>query len=55
MGIDVRRYAMANEDVERAACGGCGIGAHFCPRGVPRRENRPSHWKAGPADRDLRG
>ena len=28
MGIDVRAYAMANLDVKRAACVGCGMCAH---------------------------
>jgi Pyruvate/2-oxoacid:ferredoxin oxidoreductase delta subunit len=32
MGIDVRAYAMANEHVKRAACVGCGMCAHVCPR-----------------------
>ncbi|HET9316713.1 MAG TPA: 4Fe-4S dicluster-binding protein [Vicinamibacteria bacterium] len=49
MGIDVRRYAMANEDVRRAACVGCGLCAHVCPRGVLRLENAPARGKAHPA------
>ncbi len=48
MGIDVRAYAMANEDVKRAACVGCGMCAHFCPRGVLKLENKPVRWKAEP-------
>lgn len=47
MGIDVRAYALRNEDVVRASCVGCGMCAHVCPRGVlrlttdPAREGRP--------------
>jgi len=41
MGIDVRQYAMANEDVRRASCVGCGMCAHLCPRGVLKLENKP--------------
>jgi ferredoxin-type protein NapH len=51
MGIDVRAYAMANQDVKRAACVGCGMCAHMCPRGVLKLENRPARWKAGQAIR----
>ena len=40
MGIDVRAYAMANEHVKRAACVGCGMCAHVCPRGVLKLETR---------------
>ncbi|OFV89118.1 MAG: hypothetical protein A2V74_00245 [Acidobacteria bacterium RBG_16_70_10] len=47
MGIDVRAYAMANEDVKRAACVGSGMCAHVCPRGVLKLENKPVRWKAG--------
>ena len=36
MGIDVRAYAMANQDVRRASCVGCGACAQVCPRGVLR-------------------
>jgi ferredoxin len=46
MGIDIRAYAMANEHVKRAACVGCGMCAHVCPRGVLKLENRPVCWKA---------
>ena len=47
MGIDVRAYAKANQDVKRAACVGCGMCAHVCPRGVLKLENKPVRWKAG--------
>lgn len=47
MGIDVRQYAMANQDVKRASCVGCGMCAHMCPRGVLKLENKPVRWKAG--------
>jgi polyferredoxin len=47
MGIDVRAYAAANQDVRRAACVGCGMCAHMCPRGVLKLENRPLRFKAG--------
>jgi ferredoxin len=40
MDIDVRQYAMANLDVKRAACAGCGMCAHVCPRGMPRLQTR---------------
>jgi formate hydrogenlyase subunit 6/NADH:ubiquinone oxidoreductase subunit I len=38
---------MANEDVKRAACVGCGMCAHVCPRGVLKLENESVRWKAG--------
>jgi polyferredoxin len=47
MGIDVRQYAMANQDVRRAACVGCGMCAHLCPRGVLKLENGPVRRPAG--------
>jgi formate hydrogenlyase subunit 6/NADH:ubiquinone oxidoreductase subunit I len=47
MGIDVRQYAMSKTDVKRAACLGCGMCAHVCPRGVLKLENTPIRWKAG--------
>ena len=47
MGIDVRVYAMANEDVRRAACVGCGMCAHVCPRGVLKLENKTEPWRLG--------
>ena len=47
MGIDVRAYAMANQDVRRAACVGCGMCAHMCPRGVLKLENKPVSFRAG--------
>jgi polyferredoxin len=47
MGIDVRQYAMANQDVKRASCVGCGMCAHVCPRGVLKLETKPVRWKAG--------
>ena len=33
MGIDVRQYAMANQDVKLASCVGCGMCAQVCPAG----------------------
>jgi Fe-S-cluster-containing hydrogenase component 2 len=47
MGIDVCAYAQANTDVKRAACVGCGMRAHVCPRGVLKLENKPVRWKVG--------
>jgi ferredoxin-type protein NapH len=47
MGIDVRQYAMANQDVKRASCVGCGMCAQVCPRGVLKLETKPERWKAG--------
>jgi len=47
MGIDVRQYAMANQDVKRASCVGCGMCAHVCPRGVLKLENKPDRFKGG--------
>ena len=47
MGIDIRHYATTNQDVERAACVGCGTCAEVCPRGVLKLENKPVRWKAG--------
>ena len=41
MAIDVRAYAMANQDLRRAACVGCGMCQHVCPRGVLKLENKP--------------
>ena len=45
MGIDVRAYAMANQDIKRASCVGCGMCAHVCPRGVLKLETKSD---AGP-------
>lgn len=39
MGIDVRSYAMAGEDIKRASCVGCGLCMSVCPRGVLRLGN----------------
>ena len=47
MGIDVRQYAMANQDVKRASCVGCGMCAQVCPRGVLKLESKAERWKAG--------
>jgi len=47
MGIDVRAYAMANQDVKRAACVRCGMCAHVCPRGVLKLEVKPDRFKGG--------
>jgi len=47
MGTDARAYAMANTDVKRAACVGCGMCAHVCPRGVLKLENKPVRFRAG--------
>jgi ferredoxin-type protein NapH len=47
MGIDVRAYAMANQDVRRASCVGCGMCAHVCPRGVLKLETKPVRFRAG--------
>jgi formate hydrogenlyase subunit 6/NADH:ubiquinone oxidoreductase subunit I len=47
MGIDVRQYAMANQSFTRAACVGCGMCAHMCPRGVLRLETRPARAPGG--------
>ena len=51
MGIDVHQYAMANQTFTRAACVGCGMCAHVCPRGVLKLENKPIRWKSGEAIR----
>jgi len=37
IGIDVRQYAMANLDVKRAPCVGCGM-CQVCPRGMLKFE-----------------
>jgi formate hydrogenlyase subunit 6/NADH:ubiquinone oxidoreductase subunit I len=47
MGIDVRAYAMANTDVKRAACVGCGMCAHVCARGVLKLEATTDRFKGG--------
>jgi polyferredoxin len=47
MGIDVRAYAMANQDVKRASCVGCGMCAQVCPRGVLKLENKADRFKGG--------
>ena len=47
MGIDVRAYAIANQDVRRAACLGCRMYAHVCPRGVLKLEVKPDRFKGG--------
>lgn len=39
MGIDVRAYAMAGQDVVRSGCVGCGICVSVCPSSVLRLEN----------------
>src|SRR5262245_23360625 len=51
MGIDGRQDAMANQDVRRGACVGCGMCAHVCPRGVLKLENKPLRCRAGEAIR----
>ena len=38
---------MVNQSFTRAACGGCRMCAHVCPRGVLKLENKPDRWKAG--------
>jgi ferredoxin-type protein NapH len=43
--------AASNQYVKRAACVGCGMCAHMCPRGALKLENRPARWKAGQAIR----
>jgi ferredoxin len=47
MGIDVRAYAMSNQDVRRASCVGCGLCAQVCPRGVLKLENKPVRFTGG--------
>ena len=47
MGIDVRRYGMANQDVKRVSCVGCGMCAHVCPRGVLKLETRADRFNGG--------
>jgi len=47
MVIDVRAYAMANFDVKRAACVGCGMCARVCPRGVLKLEAKTDRFKGG--------
>jgi polyferredoxin len=47
MGIDVRAYAMANQDVRRASCVGCGMCAQVCPRGVLKLETKADRFKGG--------
>ena len=47
MGIDVRAYAMANMDVKRASCVGCGMCAHVCPRGVLKLEGKADRFEGG--------
>ncbi len=47
MGIDVRQYAMANQTFKRAACVGCGMCAHVCPRGVLKLETKPDRFEGG--------
>ena len=42
MGIDVRAYAQAGENIVRASCVGCGVCAAVCPRGVLKLENGAS-------------
>ena len=51
MGIDVRAYAMANTDVRRAACVGCGMCAYVCPPGVLKLKVKPDRLKGGTAIR----
>ena len=43
MGIDVKAYAQAGENIVRASCVGCGVCAAVCPRGVLKLENGSSH------------
>ena len=46
-GRRFRQCAMANLDVKRAACVGCGMCAHVCPRGVLKLGTKPERFKGG--------
>ena len=41
------RHREANQSFKRAACVGCGMCAHMCPRGVLKLEIRPDRTNAG--------
>lgn len=54
MGIDVRAYAQASENIVRASCVGCGVCAAVCPRGVLKLENGLVEDRFPGADEPLR-
>jgi len=41
MGVEVKWYAQRGQNIVRASCVGCGIGAAVCPRGVLKLEGGP--------------
>jgi ferredoxin len=53
MGIDVRAYAQAGQNIVRASCVGCGICSEVCPRGVLKLENGSFRDRYEGSDRPL--